>query len=177
MLLAAADFLGRRPNATYDEIAKAAGVSRATLHRYFPRREDLLKALVRNAAKKMKEALITADLDKGDCTSAVRRLVAASVEHAPYLALLYTLSQDDLPASEYPIWEQIDQAVTELFERGQSSGEFTTRLTAPWMAEALFSLVAGAVWAVRSGRCAQRDFAHMVTQMVLSGAGNQREST
>ncbi|MGE4364641.1 MAG: TetR family transcriptional regulator, partial [Mycolicibacterium sp.] len=35
LLRAAADFLGRRPNATQDEIAAAIGVSRATLHRHF----------------------------------------------------------------------------------------------------------------------------------------------
>ena len=34
LLRAAADFLGRRPNATQDEIATAVGVSRATLYRY-----------------------------------------------------------------------------------------------------------------------------------------------
>ncbi len=171
MLLAAADFLSRRPNATQDEIAKAVGVSRATLHRHFAGREELLHGLLSAAADTMHEALRNADLERGDCTSAAERLVAASMESAPYLALMYTLSQDEIPASTYPIWEEIDAAVTGLFERGQSSGEFTTRMSPIWMSEALFSLVAGAVWAVRSGRCAQRDFPQMITRMLLSGIG------
>ena len=42
LLRAAADFLGRRPNATQDEIAAAVGVSRATLHRHFAGKPTLL---------------------------------------------------------------------------------------------------------------------------------------
>jgi AcrR family transcriptional regulator len=45
VLRAAADFPGRRPNTTQDEIAAAVGVSRATLHRYFAGRAALLEAL------------------------------------------------------------------------------------------------------------------------------------
>ena len=56
VLRAAADFLGRRPNATQDEIAAAVGVSRATLHRYFAGRAALLEALDELAVTQMHQA-------------------------------------------------------------------------------------------------------------------------
>ncbi|MEV8115999.1 TetR/AcrR family transcriptional regulator [Streptomyces xiamenensis] len=171
MLLAAADFLGRRPNATIPEIAKAMGVSRATLHRHFAGRTELLQALSDMAAQKLLDAVTGARTTEGSGTSAVRRLVIAVEDSAPFLALLYSFSQDDVP-HVHPVWDEVDATIRALFERGQRSGEFTLGLTATWLTEAFYSLVAGAAWAVQSGRCAQRDFIRMVTQMVLSGARN-----
>ena len=57
LLRAAADFLGRRPNATQDEIATAVGVSRATLHRHFAGRLALMEALDELAVTEMRDAL------------------------------------------------------------------------------------------------------------------------
>ncbi|USX53947.1 hypothetical protein [Lentzea sp. HUAS12] len=48
-------------------------------------------------------------------------------------------------------------------------------MTTAWLTEAFYSLVVGAVWAVRSGRCAQRDFVPMVIRMVLLGACNGKD--
>ncbi|PRC51829.1 TetR family transcriptional regulator, partial [Mycobacterium sp. ITM-2017-0098] len=45
LLRSAAEEVGRRPNATQDEIATAVGVSRATLHRHFAGRLALMAAL------------------------------------------------------------------------------------------------------------------------------------
>ncbi|MEU9059235.1 TetR/AcrR family transcriptional regulator [Streptomyces sp. NPDC048430] len=173
LLLAAADFLSRRPNATVPEIAKAMGVSRATLHRHFAGgRAELLQALSDLAAEKLQLAIAEARIEEGDCADAVRRLVAHCEEGAPYLTLLYSFSQEEAPDIPHPAWDEADAAIYGLFERGRRSGEFTTDLTAAWLTEAFYSLMAGAVWAVQSGRCAQRDFIPMVAQMVLSGAGH-----
>ncbi|MET4921432.1 TetR/AcrR family transcriptional regulator [Streptomyces sp. PSRA5] len=176
MLLAAADYLGRRPNATISEIAKAMGVSRATLHRHFAGRGELLDALSDTAAERLHGAVTAARLTEGDCADAVRRLVAGFERSAPYLALLYSFSQEDAPDIAHPAWNEADTAIRGLFERGQKSGEFTVGLTAVWLTEAFYSLIAGAVWAERSGRCAQRDFVHMVTRMVLCGAADDGEA-
>ncbi|MFE7841268.1 TetR/AcrR family transcriptional regulator [Streptomyces sp. NPDC057474] len=172
MLRAAADFIGRRPNATQDEIARALGVGRTTLHRHFTGRAELMKTLTDMAGEKLRQAIERARPTEGDCTAAVRRLVEATAESAPYVGLLYALTQDDIETDPHPVWTEVDQAVVGLFERGQASGEFSTRMTAAWMAEAFYSLMAGALWAVESGRCAPRDFTHMVTHMLLSGVGN-----
>jgi AcrR family transcriptional regulator len=45
ILAAAGRHLAANPKATTAEVAEAAGLSRATLYRYFPRRDDLLAAL------------------------------------------------------------------------------------------------------------------------------------
>jgi TetR/AcrR family transcriptional regulator, mexCD-oprJ operon repressor len=169
LLRAAADFLGRRPNATQDEIAAAVGVSRATLHRHFSGKPSLLAALDELAIAQMRQALTSADLSQGSATEALHRLVTAFQPVSPYLALLYSQSQDiDMDTSLHG-WAEVDAEIIALFERGQRAGEFRPDLTAAWLTEALFSLVAGAGWAIQVGRVAGRDFDRMITELLLNG--------
>jgi AcrR family transcriptional regulator len=168
VLRSAAGFLSRRPNASQDEIAAAVGISRATLHRYFAGRAALFEALDQLAIAQMRDALDAARWREGSATEALRRLVTACEPVSGYLTLLYTQSLDfDSPAQEG--WAEIDVEVKELFLRGQRDGEFRPDLTAAWLTEAFFSLVAGAAWVIQAGRAARRDFTDMITDLLLHG--------
>ncbi|MCK0175559.1 MULTISPECIES: TetR/AcrR family transcriptional regulator [Mycobacteriaceae] len=170
LLESAADFLGRRPNATVDEIATAVGVSRATLHRHFAGKPALMAALDELAMAKMREAIEAARLHEDSATDALRRLVSACRPVAPYLCLLYSQSQELDPDESMQGWAETDAAFTALFERGQRAGEFRPDLSAAWLTEALYSLVAGAGWVIQVGRVAERDFEHIITELLLNGA-------
>jgi TetR/AcrR family transcriptional regulator, mexCD-oprJ operon repressor len=169
LLRAAADFLGRRPNATQDEIATAVGVSRATLHRHFSGKPALMTALDELAIAEMQSALDSARLGEGSATEALRRLVAACEPVSPYLSLLYSQSQDIDPDQSMQAWEKIDAAIMELFQRGQRSGEFRPDMSSAWLTEAVYTLVAGAAWSIRVGRVARRDFNHIIADLILNG--------
>jgi TetR/AcrR family transcriptional regulator, mexCD-oprJ operon repressor len=169
MLSAAADFLGRRPNATQDEIAAAVGVSRATLHRYFAGRAALLEALDQLAVARMREALKTARWQDGSATEALRRLVTACEPVSGYLTFLCAQSQGFDADQAQEGWEEIDAEIRELFERGQREGEFRPDLSAVWLTEAFYDLVAGAAWVIQVGRAARHDFTQMITDLLLHG--------
>lgn len=169
LLRAAADFLGRRPNATTDEIAAAVGVSRATLHRHFAGKPALMEALDELAIAEMRNAVKTARLDRDSATEALRRLVTAFQRVSPYLALLYSQSQEIDADSSMDAWAEIDAAIADLFIRGQRAGEFRPDLTATWLTEALYGLVAGAGWCIQMGRVAGRDFDFVITELLLHG--------
>lgn len=55
---AAFEVWSRDPSASMTEIAKASGVGRATLYRYYPSREDLLNALTISALREVNSASI-----------------------------------------------------------------------------------------------------------------------
>ncbi|MGV0850676.1 TetR/AcrR family transcriptional regulator [Mycolicibacterium phlei] len=169
LLRAAAEYLGRRPNATQDEIAAAVGVSRATLHRHFSGKSALFAALDELAITEMRRALERAQLDRGAATEALHRLVTACEPVSPYLALLYSQTQDLDTDQSLQAWAEIDAAISALFERGQRSGEFRPDLSSAWLTEALYNLVAGAAWAIQNGRVAGRDFHHNIVGLLLNG--------
>jgi hypothetical protein len=64
----------------------------------------------------------------------------------------------------------MDARLTELFRRGQESGEFRIDLTPVWLTEALYGLLASGAWAVTEGRVARNDFTHMIVELLLGGA-------
>ncbi|MEV4443410.1 helix-turn-helix domain-containing protein, partial [Streptomyces sp. NPDC049577] len=76
VLRTAASLLTRKPTASMDEIAKASGIGRATLHRHFAGRDALVRALEELGIERFARALDAARVDEGDAAEAVRRLIA-----------------------------------------------------------------------------------------------------
>ncbi|MDL5200480.1 TetR/AcrR family transcriptional regulator [Streptomyces sp. ALI-76-A] len=170
VLRSAAALLTRRSTATMDEVAKAAGISRATLHRQFAGRDALVRALEALGIAECEAALDAARLDDGPASDAVRRLVRALEPAAGLLAFLYTENQLFEGEEQNAGWSQLDERISALFRRGQLEGEFRIDLTPAWLAEALFGLLASGVWMVQSGKGAPKDFQHMIVELLLGGA-------
>lgn len=170
VLRSAAALLTRKSTATMDEVAKAAGISRATLHRHFAGRDALVRALESLGIAECEAALDAARPDEGPAADAVRRLILAVEPSAALLAFLYTENQLFEGEQQHAGWTRIDDRIATLFRRGQASGEFRIDLTPAWLTEALYGLLASGAWAVLEGRVAPKDFTFMITELLLGGA-------
>ncbi|MEU0298726.1 helix-turn-helix domain-containing protein [Streptomyces sp. NPDC006175] len=170
VLRATADLLSRKATATTEEVARAAGISRATLNRHFPGRDALVRALEDFGIAECEAALDTACLEEGPAEEAVRRLIRAIEPHASLLTFLYSENQLFEGGQQNPGWSRIDDRLTDLFRRGQEEGAFRIDLSAAWLAEALYGLLAAGSWAVIEGRVARNDFTHMIVELLLGGA-------
>ncbi|AEW97623.1 MULTISPECIES: TetR/AcrR family transcriptional regulator [Streptomycetaceae] len=169
VLRAAAAVLTRRATASMDEIARAAGISRATLHRHFPGRDALVRALGTLGIEQTEECLDAARIEEGDPEEAVRRLIREAVPISGFLAFLYGENQlYDLPEMAEG-WARIDERVGALFRRGQEAGRFRYDLTPAWLCEALYALIAASGWCVQDGKVAARDGARLVGDLLLGG--------
>ncbi|MEW1604106.1 TetR/AcrR family transcriptional regulator [Streptomyces sp. DH-12] len=175
VLRSAAALLARRSTATMDEVAKAAGISRATLHRQFAGRDALVRALEALGIAECEAALAAARIDEGPATDAVRRLVAEIEPQAGLLSFLYSENELFEGEEQNEGWARIDESIADLFRRGQSSGEFRIDLTPVWLTEALYGLLASAAWAVAEGRVAPKDFTHMIVELLLGGVRRPQE--
>lgn len=176
VLRSAAALLTRKSTATMDEVAKAAGISRATLHRQFAGRDALVRALEALGIEECEAALDAARPDEGAAQEAVRRLVKELEKAAGLLAFLYTENQLFEGEEQNEGWARIDARIAALFRRGQDSGEFRIDLTPAWLTEALYGLMASGAWAVTEGRVAGKDFHHMIVELLLGGALRREES-
>jgi AcrR family transcriptional regulator len=176
VLRSAAALLTRKSTSTMDEVAKAAGISRATLHRLFAGRDALVRALEALGIAECEAALDAARLEEGSASEAVRRLVREMEPAAGLLAFLYTENQLFEGDGQHEGWARLDVRIAALFRRGQDRGEFRIDLTPAWLTEALYGLTASAAWAVQEGRVAANDFTHMITELLLGGALRREES-
>ncbi|GGX38116.1 TetR family transcriptional regulator [Streptomyces chartreusis] len=170
VLRTAAALLTRKATATMDEVAKAAGISRATLHRHFAGRDALVRALESLGIAECEAALDAARPDEGPARDAVHRLVREIEPSAGLLAFLYTENQLFEGEEQNAGWARIDERIAALFRRGQQSGEFRIDLSAVWLTEALYGLLGSGAWAVAEGRVARNDFTHMIVELLLGGA-------
>src|SRR6185503_14453909 len=93
VLRSAATLLTRKSTATMDEVARAAGISRAPLHRHFAGRDAIVRALESLGIAECESALEAARPDEGPAPDAVRRLVREIEPAAALLAFLYTENQ------------------------------------------------------------------------------------
>ena len=78
ILDAAVDALASDPEASMAEIARRAGVVRATIYVHFPTRESLIAAITDRAIAEATEALRAADPGHGEPADALARTLSAS---------------------------------------------------------------------------------------------------
>ncbi|MEN8652905.1 helix-turn-helix domain-containing protein [Streptomyces sp. 21So2-11] len=170
VLRTAAALLSRKATATMDEVARAAGIGRATLHRHFAGRDALVKALEDFGLQELEAALDATRLDEDRAEDALRRLIAELEPVAGLLAFLVTENQLFESEQINDGWARLDARVSALFRRGQERGEFRIDLTPAWLTEALYGLVGAGAWSVHDGRVAAKDFQYMIVELLLGGA-------
>ncbi|WP_405059223.1 TetR/AcrR family transcriptional regulator [Kribbella sp. NBC_01505] len=165
----AAELLMRRSGATLDEVARAAGIGRATLNRHFAGRDALVRAIEDLGVAECEAALAKAQLAEGTAAGAVRRMLAELESSAGLLAFLYSENQL-FEGDQNEGWARLDAKLVALFRRGQESGEFRLELSPVWLTEAVYGLVVSAAWAIAEGRLARNDFTPMIAELLLGGA-------
>jgi AcrR family transcriptional regulator len=181
LLDGAATLLAARPAASMDDVARAVGVSRATLFRRFPSRSALVGALCRQAVEAFVAATEpvaedpTGDLG-GDCVSALRGLVARLVPLGSRYGLLTSQPLDDLVEQELLGRAAAgEDRIRALVRRGQEAGSFRVDVDPEWVLTALTWLVGGAADGVRLGRLAparvEAAVADTVLRLLLRDAG------
>jgi len=153
ILGAAGRVLGERPDASMDDIATAAGISRQTVYSHFPSRNALLNALLARVTERVVDAIAAADLDTGPAAAALVRFLEISwqaFEGDPFL--LHLASPPKSPEQERDQHEPILGPLEQLIRRGQRAGEFDPKLPVSWLLSATIGLGHAAGEEVRAGR-------------------------
>jgi AcrR family transcriptional regulator len=141
ILDAAIPLLGERPDASMEDIAEAAGVTRQTVYAHFSSRDALLGAVVARVTEQVAAAIDAAELDRGSATDALVRFVETSwqiLERTPLLLRLPVVPVG--PREELDRHEPITSRLAELIRRGQRGGEFDREMSPEWLLAATIAL-------------------------------------
>lgn len=153
ILDAAIRVLGERPEASMEDIAAAAGVTRQTVYAHFSSRKALLEAVVDHFATLSTEVALGPELDHLPPVRALRHFLEASwslVERYP--VLLHLGGEPITPEDDYDTHRPMLDRLERLVHRGQHSGDFDRELPANWLAAATIALGHAAGEEVRTGR-------------------------
>ncbi|MGA5299081.1 TetR/AcrR family transcriptional regulator [Nucisporomicrobium flavum] len=152
ILTAARTLLGHQPDASMEEIAQAAGVTRQTVYAHFASRDALITALIDAAGAETVEAIDAARLDTDPPVTALRRYLDIGwqlIRRYPYL--LTTALARTPPGSEAAHAAGTDH-LEGIIRRGQDTGDFATALPSGWLAVAVVGLAHTAADQVAAGR-------------------------
>ncbi|WEO95221.1 TetR/AcrR family transcriptional regulator [Streptomyces sp. FXJ1.172] len=162
----------RDPDASMDQIARAAGVVRRTVYGHFPSREALISTLVDEAVQALGDADAGAREGVADPAEAVARSVLAIWRIADRYRLLVALAQRTVTVQG--IRERLAPLranKVQLLEQGLEDGVFGSPLPAPALAYAHEQLLFAVMEAVNDGLLTAQEAGRSAAVTVLTAAG------
>ncbi len=173
ILAAALEALASDPDASMAEIARRAGVVRATIYVHFPTRESLLDAVMEHAVAEVAQATSAAEPQRGEPKEALERVLRATWQELGRFHTLLAINTSRLSAKELrrrhlPVTTQL----APLIERGQKEGLFRRDLPVSWHLAVIRAIVHTASSELQSGRIAEHEVeAAMLTTALAAIAG------
>jgi len=150
---AALEALASDPDVSMAEIARRAGVVRATIYMHFPTREALLDAVMEHAVAQVAEATREAEPTRGEPEEALARVLRATWHKLSDFHALLAINTSRLSAKELHRRHQpVMTLFVPLIERGQEQGAFRSDVPVAWHLAMIRAIAHAASAEVRSGR-------------------------
>ncbi|AYC38486.1 TetR/AcrR family transcriptional regulator [Streptomyces griseorubiginosus] len=162
----------RDPDASMEQIARAAGVVRRTVYGHFPNRETLVGTLVDGAVAAVAAAHAAGREGTEDLAQALAGSVLAVWEVADRYRILVALAQRSVTVQG--IQERlapVRAASTELLRRGLDEGVFVSPLPAPALAHVHEQMLFAVMEAVNNGLLAAEEAGRSAAVTMLTAAG------
>jgi AcrR family transcriptional regulator len=167
ILQAAIDCLSADPDSSMADIARQAGVVRATIYVHFPTRELLLAAVTHHAIDDVAQVIASASPDEGDPVDALRRVISAAWrtlgQYHALVAINTRLPHDDLHRRH----ESALSALEPLIVRGQKTGAFRADVPPSWHLATLLALTHGAIGELNGGRIDENQVEHALVESIV----------
>lgn len=172
LLRAATSTWAADPSASLDAIAQAAGVGRATLHRHFSSRAELMRSVALDGIGALSSTLDAARLTERPPAEALEALINLLVpfgERLHFLLVAVDLGgNSEVAAAE----ECVDAPIRRVLDRAAEAGLLRAEVPKAWRFRALESLLYASWIAVASGEIARLDAPGLVRDAFIRGFGH-----
>jgi AcrR family transcriptional regulator len=168
MLEQATVLLALRPDAGMDELAAAAGVSRATFFRRFPSRLALITELLHSCIDDYIAAVDAAEPERGPAAEALERVLRQIARARPSQALLARQPVPEVVEAELSErYAATDERIVAVVRRGQDEGAFRVDLPANWVLVVIDWLPVAIADGLKRGLLAPADTERHLVETVL----------
>ena len=167
--------LASDPDVSMAEIARRAGVVRATIYMHFPTRESLLDAVMEHATDLVATAVREAEPDRGEPKEALERVLLATWQqlsqfHNVLQININRLSAKELRRRHLPVTSQL----IPLAERGQAEGVFRSDVSATWLIAVARAIVHAASTELQGGRLSQAEVERTMLTTALAAVSSPK---
>ncbi|MFB6551859.1 TetR/AcrR family transcriptional regulator [Streptomyces sp. NPDC056405] len=170
--------LGRNPDTTLEELARAAGVVRRTLFGHFPGRAALLEALAEEASEVLRSAMAAGAERIGPAEPAERALAHFVLLMWPVgdrYRMLLALARHDLGVQRVAeILAPARAEVTAILERGQGDGVFPGHLPPAVLSAGLEAMTVALLEQVNTGALEDDGTRVAAAQLIAAGVPEER---
>ena len=173
ILNAARVVLGERPDASMEDIAATAGVTRQTVYAHFPSRDALIAGLVESAAAEYAALLDEAGLDTAPPADALARFLDAGWRFLDRYPLLLNPTAARVPRPDSDPHDVVPPRLERLIRRGQRTGDFDPSLPAAWLAAAVLGLQHTAAAQITAGSLTTCEAEELCLESTLRLCGSQ----
>jgi AcrR family transcriptional regulator len=167
ILDAAVDALASDPEASMAEIARRAGVVRATIYVHFPTRESLLEAVTQRAIAEVTQAMAAAEPNRGDPADALRRVLTAAWQELGRFHALVAINTRRPQAELRRLHRPALALIQPLIERGQLAGTFRPDVPTAWHLSMLLALIHAASAELQANRLPTAEIESALVTTVL----------
>ncbi|MFE9768316.1 TetR family transcriptional regulator [Streptomyces sp. NPDC005808] len=170
ILATARQELGRNPDTTLEELARASGVVRRTLFGHFPGRAALLEALAEEAAEAVQAAVAVGETVTEPAERALAHFCLSVWPVGDRYRMLLALAQRDLGRERVAdILEPARVKVTAIVERGQRDGVFPSHLPPAVLSAALEAMTVALLTEVNTGALEDDGTRTAVATLIAAG--------
>lgn len=170
VLESAIPVLAKDRGVSMQTIAARAGISRATLVRLFPTRQQLVQAMAKKILDDCEQALFRAEADTAPMEQVLAALVSDYVPFAQLWNLVY-VEPDALGVPEASARaEMVFARTVSVVERGQTAGLLRKDMPATWLASTFCGLAETAWELTLEGHMGARQAPDFITAILLHGA-------
>ena len=170
LIEAAFDVFSRDPSASLSDIVERAGVGRATLHRHFASREDLIRALALIAIEEMEAVTEAACENVSSYEEAFRRMLGALIPLGDRYGFLSREPIEDDPdiVAEF---DRIKADMWKMIEEAKTEGVFDPDVSTAWIAQAFDHLLYAAWESVHAEEVTPAQAADLAWRTLTNGLG------